>query len=340
MFLVPIGAQIPNTSYVNSYVFISSGDIENEDMSVITDWTDGDTGTGASTQVTFDSKSCMKLLTGAAGANYAIRTKDVGTFDTRTLISFSAYCEDIGTLANNDCLSFRACNGTTRLYLMFATDGLFVWDGAAYVEIGTHLVVADSWQEWLFDINWVAQTTDVYLNQVLVASNVDCSYASAVDSGTVEFAVVGTTTASRLAYIDWLKIGTTLLCTSQLSAVLGVLETPDESNVTAGNTVGGGTGFITLGNSLGQYELRSSIYYIGTKTISGYAKLDGVGVSGAIIRLFNQTLGQYEQTAISDVNGLFTFLGLDANYKYHCFIEYTAGEQKYNNKSIWEIVPV
>ncbi len=188
--------------------YLSNADIDDEDMAVITDWTDADAVTGDSSQATFDGKSCMKLDTGSTVLNsQTIRRQDVGTFGTRTVFSFSLYCETLGTAASEDRFNFGAFDGTTKLNTRFSSDGLYIYDGAAWNEAGTNLVVVDTWQEWTFDVDWTAKTVDIYVDGVLGAADVDCSQANATANGTVEFLTSSVVVANILAYIDWFKAG-------------------------------------------------------------------------------------------------------------------------------------
>lgn len=180
-------------------------------MADITDWTDVDEGSGASTQVTFDGKTCMKLDTGGNTGGIAYRSQDIGSFGNRVVISISAYFDAIGTLADLDTFRFDITDGITGLWVKFASDGLFIYDGATYNEVGTNLVVQDTWQEWTFDVNWVAKTVDVYLDNVLVASDVDCSNPGSPPEGGIKFQQRGYTTANRISYIDWFKAGSDFL---------------------------------------------------------------------------------------------------------------------------------
>lgn len=199
--------------------FISNGSLLDEDMEVITEWTDSDSGTGSSTQVTFDGKSCMKLDSGgtAGATNYAFRQRDLGTFGTRTVFSMSIYCDSIGTLANTDRARFMAYyNNADVLAVSFCTDGLYVFDGVVNNEVGDNLVAVDTWQEWTFDVNWTTKTVDVYLDKDLKASGVDSSALAAQD-GVVSFYQYGTTTINQLSYIDWLKVGNNFVIDGQTS---------------------------------------------------------------------------------------------------------------------------
>jgi len=186
---------------------ISNADIDDEDMADITDWTDGDSGTGDSSQVTFDGKSCMKLYTGITNGGQAYRYQDIGSFGTRTVFSYNMYIDTIGTLADVNRLIIEHSDGTTRLYVVWASDGLFINDGASNIEVGTNLVVQDVWQEWTFDVNWTAKTVDVYLDGILKASAVDCSCASTDPNGLIQIYLKSTTVANLISYIDWFKAG-------------------------------------------------------------------------------------------------------------------------------------
>ena len=207
-------------AYVTNATLRSNADIDNEDMSDITDWTDGDTGTGASTQETFDSKSCMKLTSGATLGGVGVRTKDVGTFGARSVISINVYCDAIGTRVATDEFDFLVSDGTTRMFAMFCSDGLLIYDGSSFNEVGTDLVVQDTWQEWTFDINWTARTVDVYLAGILKASGVDCSADSGTANGTIYFGQGGGTTTNRISYVDWEMAGSDFIFQSYSEATI------------------------------------------------------------------------------------------------------------------------
>ena len=197
-------------AYVSSDLgVLSNADIDDEDMADISDWGATDSGTGATTQVTFDSKSCMKCTSGATagGVNYSYRTQDVGTFGVRVVLSVNLYCDLLGAVADTNYFEMSAYGGATRACFRFASDGLFINDGTSDVEVGTNLIVQDTWQEWTFDINYTAETVDVYLDGILKASDVDCSWASAAGSGLVVLMQRGKTITNALSYIDWFKAG-------------------------------------------------------------------------------------------------------------------------------------
>jgi len=194
--------------YLDEITF-SNGSQKDEDCADISDWTDSDTGVGVSSQADFGGKSCFKFDVVTAGAgNVAIRTLDVGTFATPEWITFKTYFDTLGTLANVDYFEALFNDSAYRLWMRFASDGLYVYDGATWNEVGTDIVVQDTWQEWTF--NWtvaVAGVVDVYLNGTLLAGAVDCSYSIAGTDGTTTFSQLGTT-VQGLTYLDFIKIGT------------------------------------------------------------------------------------------------------------------------------------
>jgi hypothetical protein len=183
----------------------SNGSIDDEDMADITDWTDLDNGSGVSSQVTFDSKSCMKLDTGGTVDSGSQRRQDVGTFGIRTVFSMNLYFDAIGSTANYDHFVFAAFNGANTLNVGFGTNGVYIQGTGGGQNIG-NFVVQDTWQEWTFDVNWTAKTVDVYLNKILKVSGLDCTSATATADGIIDLLQYGITT-NRISYVDWFKVG-------------------------------------------------------------------------------------------------------------------------------------
>jgi hypothetical protein len=201
----------------NAPSIISNADIENEDMASITDWSDQDNTNGVSSQVTFDSKSCMKLDAGAAtSGTRAVRNKDFGSFGASTVFSMSLYFDAIGTLSDNHYMQIGAYNGTYVLMVRFCSNNLYVVNSSdTATAIGTNPIVQDVWQEWTFKVTWGASgTVDIYLNGALFSAGVDCASASAVANGTFQFRQNGYTTSNQITYVDWVKAGSTTTTSS------------------------------------------------------------------------------------------------------------------------------
>jgi len=195
---------------------ISNGSLLDFECDNLTGWTDEDTGEAVSDQVTFDGKSTFRFDTNTSADtdDQASRLKDIGSIDglgNRIVISYNLYCDACAARANNDTFVFHVFRSDWKFVLHMAADGLFIYDGAAYVEAGTNLVVEDAWQEWTFDIDLSggggSAVCDIYVNQALIVSSFDCSYDTGGTDGDVRMQVSGHATDDQIAYVDWLKIG-------------------------------------------------------------------------------------------------------------------------------------
>lgn len=187
----------------------SNGSFENEDCVDISDWADSDGGSGVSSQTTFDSKSCFSFATGSAPGQ-AFRNIDAGSFGDFLVIETSLYCSSIGTVGNEDSFRFYVESSGLRFMVGFASDGLFIYDGSSWNEVGTDLVQTEIWQTWTFAIDFstpASAVCEVYLDGVLQASAVDCSNTGSFTDGTVVLRQDGSTTSDHLTYMDYFKVG-------------------------------------------------------------------------------------------------------------------------------------
>lgn len=193
-----------------------SWDSLNEDCADISDWFDDDAINSVSSQETFDGKTTFKYATNTAtSGNKAGRYYGLfyGTTGFNIADNFTAevklYCDKIGTLVNDDCVGIVFENGNIRLTVRFASDGLYIFDGSSFNEVGTNLVQQDIWQTWRFIVTGATATgatCDVYLDNVLQASGVDCSAVGTTER--VETYLLGYTTNDLIVYIDYIKVGT------------------------------------------------------------------------------------------------------------------------------------
>jgi hypothetical protein len=193
----------------------SNGSIANEHMTTLSGWADDD-GAGAaaeSTQTPYSGYETFKFDGGTAqdGTAHATRTKDVGTIgDTAHVVSIRLYNDLVGALAADDEFRLTVDGATYQLIVKFCSDGLFVYDGAAYNEVGTDIVNLDAWNEWTFDIDATtpaSATCTVYKNGVSQATGVDCSNVPTGTDGTIELKQNSQTTVSQISYVDWVKVG-------------------------------------------------------------------------------------------------------------------------------------
>jgi hypothetical protein len=262
-----------------------------EDMADISDWVDADNINGVSSQTTFDSKSCMMFDTNAyATNNRAHRTRDVGTFGNRVVVEFSIYLDSIGTNANIDDFAIQIRKLTVNCIITLASDNLFVYDGATYQSVGSSLVELDTWQKWVFDIDFTtpaSATVDIYLDDILVGDDIDCSHTGSYTEGHVYLALRGQTLADNIAYVDYIKIGNGFRCIKDSTsngyngATTGAMTSDNLVDGQFGNALdfdGTDDGIIITGNSLNtETELTlEAVFNLNT--------LAGVGNKNTVIR--------------------------------------------------------
>jgi len=188
-------------------------DILVDDCSTLDNWESnmaGDSGDGEYSQVTFQGDECIKLDSGpnsAANNDYASIIRNIGALGERTILEIYLYHDLIGLFSSIDGFYVGLSNGTTRLNISFTSSGIYVHDGESSKEVGTDLVQQDTNQLWIFDINWTAKTVNIYLEGVLQASGVDCSYDVAGTDGDLSLTQRGYGTDNCITYIKNIRIG-------------------------------------------------------------------------------------------------------------------------------------
>jgi len=186
-----------------------------DDMIDISAWTDDDNNSGVSSQATFDGKETMKLISGTSATGNARRKlASIGVLGDRTVFSFSMYIDYNNTYASNSFQIVQFQDDTHTVQFYFCSDGLWGYDSVAgWREVGTDLVVQDTWQDWTIDIDWTGDPTcDIYIDGVSTLTDVACHYNYTQAGRAISFSSYnqpgGGTSVD--AYIDWFKIGTTL----------------------------------------------------------------------------------------------------------------------------------
>jgi len=160
-----------------------------------------------------DPKSTVWSFDTNTGA-YAVRGKTVGSIDglgSRIVISLNVYHENLGLTTDYDSFYIAIDASGWRFGLDFGLDGLFLYNSESVIEIGTNLVDLNTWQEWTFDIDISAgiesAVCDVYLEDILKASNISCLTLGVRIDGDISITQQGYSTSDQITYLDWLKIG-------------------------------------------------------------------------------------------------------------------------------------
>jgi len=198
---------------------IGGGSELSEECSSITSWTDNDTGTGASVQTTFDGKSTFRLTGGSINNDDAKRTKDVGLFSDNFSFEVRTNFNTLNTIANGDYFEFNIYNGIMLFRARFSDDGLDIYDGSAFNEVGVNLVSEDSWDTWNFIVTGGTTTSakvDIFKNNEPVGLQVDCSNASTANDGQIDLIAeaAGSGTVADV-YIDYMYLNSVAATTNR-----------------------------------------------------------------------------------------------------------------------------
>jgi len=196
----------------------SNGSVFIDNCVALTDWTNSSAGDGVASAVVYLTEKTFKLDSGSIGSgNNAWLTQDVGTFGDRVVATIKLNSSLLGAKGDNDHMAFVLERAGVQLLAGVASDGLFIFDGVAWNEVGTDLVSQNTDQTWTFDCDFstpASATCDVYLNGVLKVSGVDCSYTGSFTEGKITLAQFGYTLANCITYVDSIEIGDDLVTDS------------------------------------------------------------------------------------------------------------------------------
>lgn len=225
------------------YVTTMPGATATVDCSDLTGWTDGDTGNGESTQVTFDSKSCFKLDTHAHAANNkALRYKDVGTIGDTFVVEFSIY-PTVAMTNTTEYFMLIVDNGVITLQINAYAGRLYVHNGSTPVAVSSSTYTLNSWNSYRLVVNGgtvATATCDVYelvgSTWTLRGSGVDCSYASAFVDGQIRISQFGQgTTDDIITYLNYITIDDN-----------GYIYSPNLTEITGGSALTKGSAYTSV----------------------------------------------------------------------------------------------
>lgn len=108
---------------------------------------------------------------------------------------------------------FVVYNGVINFAVMFADDGIYVYDGASHIRLsGSSVYTEESWHTWKFIVTSsggaASATVDIYRDGVLLYSDIDCSAANIPDDGKIQLNNYGKVSDPAEMHVDWYKIYT------------------------------------------------------------------------------------------------------------------------------------
>jgi hypothetical protein len=243
-------------------IYLANGSYVDEPCESLSGWSDASVGSGVVSQVVYDTEECFKFYChNTVTESKALISKDIGSFGTTTILSIKLYTE-LSHPAENDggftldaiCVSgltFRARFG------YYGATELYIHDGDSYVQVGSGLLSLDEWQEFSFEIDCstpASATCNVYLNHVLVASDIDCSFTLGATPGLVTMTRYGHTRTytTHVDYLlggdDWAYVGSKWNSADKAADIV----LSGENDLTASLTTGGAHAGVRSIQKLGQ----------------------------------------------------------------------------------------
>ena len=189
---------------------VGGGGTLTEEASSIGGWTDNDVGTGASTQTTFQGLSTFRLFAGGTSGDVARITKVLTGLTTAYNVQVKTYFDALNTVASGDYAFMDIANGTTRFRTRWSTDGLEIYDGAAWLKVGVNIVTTGVWAVWKFLVTAgtaSASFCDVYKDNIAVGLQYLAANASTASSGQIDLQAAAGASSTRMDYhIDYVYI--------------------------------------------------------------------------------------------------------------------------------------
>lgn len=175
---------------------MATWDIANYDCSSLTGWTDQDANNGASTQETFDSKSCYKQTVnpaGAAATHYAqLIGSAAGMSDTSYTVEVDVYISNCLGASNDNRVYFQLESVPYMLVMAWYEDGnLYTAYDGSMQDTGVDWSNEDTWQKWRFEVHNGGTDVDIYRDNVLLATDVRCDQSTLNEAGIILLNVYG-----------------------------------------------------------------------------------------------------------------------------------------------------
>jgi hypothetical protein len=180
-----------------------------DDMAVITDWTDEDAGAGDSSQETFDSKSCMKLLCTGVNGDLAQRTRTIAGFGPELGIELDIYFDAMDCYQGANYFQMNAYNGRICCQVRVDKNDLYVYSGTGWVAAGMKIDL-DKWHRFKFYINTKdpgEEYVSIYMDDYGYGDYF-CNYKTEAYTGKIQLLAKGYTYATDVK-IDNFTVGTT-----------------------------------------------------------------------------------------------------------------------------------
>lgn len=180
-----------------------------EDCSDISDWVDEDSGAGASSQATFDSRSTFRFLNTGASGDMAKRTRTVAGFGPKTSFDLTMYINTIGAYQASNYFEIDIYNGRILAKIRIDQNDIYVYSGNSWVSCGV-TVYQDRWFTLKFLMNTEVPGEEFIMlfrdNRYI--GDYFCKNQTEVSMGKIDIYAKGSTVATDV-YVDSINAGTT-----------------------------------------------------------------------------------------------------------------------------------
>jgi hypothetical protein len=193
---------------------ISAGGDLSEDFDSIASWTSS--GGGTLSQTTLGDYETAKFVgANAATQNDAILTRDIGNIKDDYIVETRLYFDQLETVSATSTSQGYVLahwdNGVTRLSTRWSDDGLEIYDGAAWYEVGVDKVSEDTWNTWKFIVTGgtaTAARVDVLKDDTYIGVGLDMTYASAdtASDGEIQITATGSTGTGATLFCDYVYV--------------------------------------------------------------------------------------------------------------------------------------
>ena len=184
-----------------------------EDCADISDWVDEDVGSGASSQITFDSKSCFKFLTTTGATDVAKRSRTLAGLNDVFTVEFYAYFDAIGTHQDGQYFQINIYNGRICASLSLSESGPYFEDDDQW-DPPDNLFVSAKWsieEDRWYTFKIVVNSSDlddpyaeVYIDGTY-KGKANCANLDTSTPGLIELVLNGGS-AANVVYLDYFKL--------------------------------------------------------------------------------------------------------------------------------------
>lgn len=189
---------------------ISAGGVLTEDCGSLSSWTTLDVTAGVTATATFNGQQTFRLHGGAAVGSDAHIKRTLSSLTTSYSVEIKTDFSILGSIAGADYAYMDIANGVVRYRTRWSTDGLEIYDGTNWKEVGVNIVSTGVWATWKFLVTAgtaTAARVDIFKDSSAIGLQYYAANASTASTGQIDLAANAGGSASQIDwYMDYLYI--------------------------------------------------------------------------------------------------------------------------------------